>query len=222
MSDSNRDEYGYTEWRCTNCGHSAPRNNPPCDRCGNMQFEQVEVRASDFEDEITPASTTEILRENAHLVGAVAAIVVVVVVATLASAGVFVVSDPFGLGFRFGAVDAVSPNDDGTLTAAELHGRVAAQYGDTSMRWYGRGLVLSYRSEAPTGGAVAEEIGTIAVWYAEYVGDGGDADSLEITAQTPEGRARVTVERADAAAFAAGTISESEYRSRIFRSDSES
>lgn len=217
---SDREEYGYTEWRCTNCGRSAPKNNPPCDRCGNMEFEQVEVRESDFDDEIRGASTAQILRENARLVGAVAAVVLVVVVAALASSGVFVVSDPFGLGYRFGAVDAVAPDGDGTLTAAELHGRVAAEYADSSMRWYGRGLELSFRSEATTGGALARDIGTVAVWYAEYVGDGGDARSLQITAQTGDGRARVTVERADAAAFASGEITEAQYRSRIFQTDS--
>lgn len=36
---------------------------------------------------------------------------------------------------------------------------------------------------------------TIGVWYAEYVGDGGDANSLQITVSTGEGRARVTVDR---------------------------
>lgn len=220
MSDSEDVEFGYTEWQCTNCGRSAPKNNPPCDRCGNMQFEQVEVRESDFEDEITGASTAQILRENALLVGACVAVVLVVLVAALASTGAFVVSDPFGLGFRFGAVDTVSPNDDGTLTAEELHGRVAAQYDDTSMRWYGRGLELSYRSRATTNGDLAGEITTIAVWYADYVGDGGDATSLEITARTGDGRARVTVDRSDAAAFAAGDITESQYRSRIFQSGS--
>jgi hypothetical protein len=182
-----------------------------------MRFEQVEVRASDFDD-VTAASTAAIVRENAGLVVAVVAVLSVVVVAMLASAGVFVVSDPLGLGIRFGAVEAVSPNDDGTLTAAELHGRVAAEYGDSSMRWYGRGLELSYRSDATTTGALAEEVSTVAVWYAEYVGDGGDADSLEITVRTGDGRARVTIDRADAAAFAAGDISESQYRSRIFQS----
>ncbi|MUV57814.1 hypothetical protein [Halogeometricum sp. CBA1124] len=218
MSGSDRDEYGYTEWICTNCGRSAPKNNPPCDRCGNMQFEQVEVRASDFDDEVTAASTADILRENAGVAVAAAAVLSVVVVAMLASAGVFVVSDPFGLGIRFGAVEAVSPNDDGTLTAAELHGRVAAEYGGSSMRWYGRGLELSYRSDATTTGTLAEEVSTVAVWYAQYVGDGGDADSLELTVRTGDGRARVTIDRADAAAFAAGDITESEYRSRIFQS----
>jgi hypothetical protein len=217
MSGGDPDEYGYTEWVCTNCGRSAPKNNPPCGRCGNMRFEQVEVRASDFDD-VTAASTAAIVRENAGLVVAVVAVLSVVVVAMLASAGVFVVSDPLGLGIRFGAVEAVSPNDDGTLTAAELHGRVAAEYGDSSMRWYGRGLELSYRSDATTTGALAEEVSTVAVWYAEYVGDGGDADSLEITVRTGDGRARVTIDRADAAAFAAGDISESQYRSRIFQS----
>ena len=222
MSERDDVEFGYTEWRCANCGHGVPKNNPPCDRCGNMHFEQVEVRESDFDDEIAGASTAELLRENASIVGATVAVVLVVAVAALASAGVFVVSDPFGLGIRFGAVEAVAPNDDGTLTAPELHGRVAAQHADTSMRWYGRGLELSYRSTATTDRALVEEITTVAAWYADYVGDSGDAESLEITARTDEGRARVAVDRADAAAFAAGDITESQYQSRIFQSGAQS
>jgi hypothetical protein len=94
------------EWRCTNCGHGVPKNNPPCDRCGNMRFAQAEVSEHDFDEEITAASTAEILRENAGLVCAVGAVLLVVVVATLVSTGVFVVSDPFGLRYRLGAVDA--------------------------------------------------------------------------------------------------------------------
>lgn len=216
MSDAAEPERRYTEWRCTNCGHGVPKNNPPCDRCGNMQFEQVEVSAGDFSDEIAGASTRELLRDNAITVGAAVAILLVVAVAGLASAGVFVVSDPVGLGYKFGAVEPVQPNDDGTLTEAELHGRVAETYADTSMRWYGQGLELSFSSDAGSNAALVEDVTTVATWYAQYVGDGGAASSLEITVRTAEGRARVTVARADAAAFAAGDISVSEYRSRIF------
>lgn len=216
MSDAEEPERRYTEWRCTNCGHGVPKNNPPCDRCGNMQFEQVEVSAGDFSDEIAGASTRELLRENAITVGAAVAILLVVAVAGLASTGVFVVSDPFGLGYKFGAVEPAQPNDDGTLTEGELHGLVAETYADTSMRWYGRGLELSFGSDAGSNAALVEDVTTVATWYAQYVGDGGTASSLEITVRTAEGRARVTVARADAAAFAAGDISESEYRSRIF------
>lgn len=222
MSDGDDVEYGYTEWRCTNCGHNAPRNNPPCSRCGNMQFEQVEVHESDFDDEIAGVSTVELLRENALTVGIGVALLVVATIAALAWAGVFVVSDPVGLGVRFGAVDAVAPNDDSTLTAAELHGRVADQYTDTSMRWYGRGLELSYRSDATTNRELVGEITTIAVWYAKYVGDSGEADSLTITARTDEARARVTVNRAAAMAFATNDITRAQYQSRIFRSDQRS
>jgi hypothetical protein len=32
------------EWRCTNCGASHPRKNPPCHECGGMDFERVVVR----------------------------------------------------------------------------------------------------------------------------------------------------------------------------------
>jgi len=32
------------EWRCRNCGASHPRNQPPCHRCGGMDFERAVVR----------------------------------------------------------------------------------------------------------------------------------------------------------------------------------
>ena len=48
-------EAGYAEWRCRNCGHGVPKHNPPCSRCGNMRFERVEVRASEFDDETVAA-----------------------------------------------------------------------------------------------------------------------------------------------------------------------
>lgn len=218
MSGGDDVEYGYTEWRCTNCGNTAPRNNPPCSRCGNMQFEQVEVHESDFDDEIAGVSTAELLRENALTVGAGVALLVLAAVAGLAWTGAFVVSDPVGLGVRFGAVDAVAPDDDTTLTAAELHGRVADRHADTSMRWYGQGLELTYRSDATTDRELVGEITTVAVWYAEYVGDGGEADSLAITARTDGARAQVTVDRTAAVAFATDDITRSQYQTRIFRS----
>lgn len=222
MSDSDDVEFGYTEWHCTNCGRSAPRHNPPCNRCGNMRFEQVEVHESDFDDEIAGVSTGELLRENAVTVGIGVVLLLGATVAALAWTGVFVISDPIGLGIRFGAVDAVAPDDDDTLTAAELHGRIADRHADTSMHWYGQGLELSYRSDATTNRELVDETTTIAVWYADYVGDGGEADSLEMTVRTDERRARVTVDRADAVAFATDDITEAQYRSRIFQTDSRS
>jgi hypothetical protein len=76
---------------------------------------------------------------------------------------------------------------------------------------------LSYTSAASSNEALADEVTRIATVYADYVSDGGEADSLQITAQVGDrGRARVVVDAADARAFAAGDISESEYRSRIF------
>jgi hypothetical protein len=220
MDETDQGEYGYTEWRCESCGHGTPRNNPPCNRCGNMSFEQVEVHASDFDEATRAAGTRELLRENARTVGAAVALVLVVGTATLASAGVFVLSDPLGLGYRYGAVDAVTPDDDGRLTAAELHGRAAAVHDDTALRWSGRRLELAYDSRAGSNAALAAEFVRIGGWYATYVDDGGDAARLRITAAVGErGRARVTVERADAAAVAAGDITESEYRTRILGGD---
>jgi hypothetical protein len=212
-------ERAYTEWRCTNCDKSVPKHNPPCSRCGNMEFEQVRISEHDFEEEIRGPSNLELLRENWATVGASVVIVLVVVVAGLASAGVFVVSDPFGLGYRYGAVDAVPPDDDGGLSAAEFHGQVASEYDETSLGWSGRTLELSYTSDAGSNAALTDELTRIAVWYADYAAAGGDAERLQVTARVGDGRARIVVDTADARAFAAGDITESEYRSRVFASD---
>lgn len=32
------------DWRCTNCGTTHPRNNPPCHECGGMEYDQIVVR----------------------------------------------------------------------------------------------------------------------------------------------------------------------------------
>lgn len=42
--------HSYVEYRCTACGKGHPRNNPPCDRCGNMEFEAVTVEDVDVDD----------------------------------------------------------------------------------------------------------------------------------------------------------------------------
>lgn len=207
-------EAAYTEWRCTNCGRGVPKHNPPCKRCGNMGFEQVEVRASDID--VGTASTRQLLRENARPVGAGLLVLALVAAVSLANVGVFVVSDPFGLGYRYGAVSPVADDGDSQLTAAEFHGRVASDYRDTALSWSGRTLELSYASDATSNDALAAELVDIAVVYATYVDDGGDAARLQITADLAgDGGARVVVERADAAAFAAGDISRATYRDRI-------
>lgn len=212
--DASEPEAAYTEWRCTNCGRGVPKHNPPCKRCGNMQFEQVEVRASEID--VGGASTRELLRENARPVGAGLLVLAVVAAVSLASAGVFVISDPFGLGYRYGAVSPVATDGDAQLTAAEFHGQVAADYRDTTLSWSGRTLQLSYASDATSNEALATELVDIAVVYAAYVDDGGDAARLRITADLEgRGQARVVVDSADAAAFAAGDISRSAYRERV-------
>ena len=209
-------ERSYTEWRCTNCGNAAPKNTPPCRRCGAMSFEQTEVRASDFDEETRVPSTVAILRENAPVVAAALAVLVVVGVATLASAGVFVVSDPV-FGYRYGAVPAESPDDDGRLTAAEFHGRVAERHADTTLSWSGRTLRLSFRSGAESGDVLAAEVVDVAVVYAAYVEGGGDAARLQITARVGDRRARAVVDTADAAAFARGDITRETYVDRVAR-----
>ena len=207
-------EQGYTEWRCTNCDNTAPKNNPPCRRCGNMSFDQVAVRASDFDDETRATGRVEILRENTRVVAAALAVVAVVVAATLASAGVFVVADPV-FGYRYGAVTPAPADGDGTLTAAEFHGRVAADNADTSLAWSGRTLELSYRSGATDGDSLTTELFGIAVVYADYVDGGGDAARLQITARVGDRPARVVVDSRDAAAFATEELSRTDYRDRV-------
>jgi len=213
-ADDGDAERGYTEWRCTNCGNAAPKNNPPCRRCGAMGFEQAEVRASDFDEETRVPSTVAILRENGRVVAAVLAVAAVVLVATLASAGVFVVADPV-FGYRYGAVPAESPDDDGRLTAAEFHGRVAADHADTTLSWSGRTLRLSFRSGAESGDVLADEFVDVAVAYAAYVESGGDAARLRITARVGDRSARVVVGREDAAAFARGEVTRETYADRV-------
>ncbi len=207
-------EQGYTEWRCTNCGNAAPKNSPPCRRCGGMQFEQAEVRASDFDRETRVPSTAAILRENARVAAAAVAVAAVVVVAALASAGVFVVTDP-AFGYRYGAVPAESPDDDGRPTAAEFHGRVAADHAETALSWSGRTLQLTFRSDAEAGDALADEVVAVAVTYAAYVERGGDGARLRITARVGDRRARAVVEGEDAAAFARGDITREAYAGRV-------
>jgi hypothetical protein len=183
-----------------------------------MSFERVEVSEHDFDDATRSASRLDLVRENPTPVVGGLAVLVVAGLLFLASTGAFVLADPFGFGVRFGAVEPVPADDDGTLTAAEFHGRVAAEYGDTSMRWYGTRLELTYATDAEPGPPLAAEVVQIAEWYADYVGDGGDAAGLQLTADTADGRARVTIDSDDARAFAAGDISREEYQRRVLGS----
>jgi hypothetical protein len=179
-----------------------------------MQFEQFEVRASDVD--VGTASTRELLRENARPVGAGLLVVALVAAVSLANVGVFVISDPFGLGYRYGAVSPVAADGDSQITAPEFHGQVSSEYRDTSLSWSGRTLQLSYVSDATSNDALAAELVDIAVAYAAYVDDGGDAARLRITVDLDgRGQARVVVDSTDAAAFAAGDISRTTYRDRI-------
>lgn len=179
-----------------------------------MQFEQFEVRASDVD--VGTASTRELLRENARPVAAGLLVLVVVAAVSLANVGVFVISDPFGLGYRYGAVSPVASDGDSQITAAEFHDQVAAEHRDTALSWSGRTLRLSYASDATSNEALAAELLGIAITYATHVDDGGDAARLRITASLEgRGQARVVVDSDDAAAFAAGDISRTTYRERV-------
>lgn len=204
----------FSEWRCTECGHGHPKNNPPCDRCGNMRFELVETDP----DEFVPgegSSYLDILRENAALAVAASLVLSVVGLTVLANAGVFVLADPFGLGYRYGVVDAVEPDDDGTLTAGEFRSLVAADHDVQSVSWSGRTLELRYATNAGSNAALGSELGDIAGTYAEYVGSSGNAAQLQVTAVRGDGSgARVTVERSLAQQFADGELSRDEYVSR--------
>jgi len=45
----------YTQWRCEECGREHPRNNPPCVRCGSMQFEHEQVEDIDIQNYVEGA-----------------------------------------------------------------------------------------------------------------------------------------------------------------------
>jgi ribosomal protein L37E len=207
----------YQEWRCTACGHAHPKNHPPCDRCGNMSFELVEVDGEDFDAELRGTSYLQILRENWVLASVAFLVVAVAGVAVLTSSGLFVLSDPFGLGIRYGVVDAAEPDGDGQSSAAEFRGRLAGDVDVETLRWSGRELQLVYETRASSNAELREELGTVGERYAEYVANGGDGERLRVRVVSGGGGtvARVTVERDWAADFAAGRLSEAEYRARI-------
>ena len=206
----------YDVWRCPECGHEHPKNNPPCDRCGAMRLDRVEVTEDDFESELDTPSFLDLLAENP--LPAVVAFVVVAVagVAVLAGSGVFVVSDPFGLGYRYGVVDAVEPDDDGTFTAGEFRAAVEAEYEVETLRYSGRRLELVYRTGADSNEAFTGEVATVAELYARHVASGGDTERLRIVATANGNRVgRLTVESSWAREFAAGDLSREDYLSRI-------
>lgn len=63
MEDADGGDGGF-EWRCENCGARTPKHNPPCSRCGNMQFEQVPLdQQADYEaaESLVPTSRRAVL-----------------------------------------------------------------------------------------------------------------------------------------------------------------
>lgn len=68
-------DHSYIEYRCTSCGKGHPRNNPPCDRCGNMEFEAVTVEDVDVDDYL-PEGPGFPTRELAAAVGVIALVAV--------------------------------------------------------------------------------------------------------------------------------------------------
>jgi hypothetical protein len=203
----------YTEYRCANCGHTTPKNTPPCDRCGGYDLETVEVRASDFDDEATAPTVLALAREEPLLAGGIAGLLVVLAVATLAWTGAFVVADPTGT-YRFGSVDATQAAD-GPATAGEFRAAVAQDHTVTGLHWVGTELSLSVESDATSNAAVANELMAIARLYAEYVDRGGDAASLEVTLATDRGDLTVAVSSETARAYATGDLSDAAYRERV-------
>lgn len=215
MSDEAAEpEMRYTEYRCTNCGHATPKNTPPCDRCGNYELEAVEVRASDFDDEVSVPGMLSVARENPGTTAAAVVIAVVAVVGALAWSGAFVVADPTGT-YRFGGVSA-APVDGDVGTAGEFRTRLAADHELTGMHWVGRSLEVSVESDATTQAALVDEIMSVARTYAEFAASGDAGAALELTVSTPDGLASVRVASGDARAFAAGDLSEDQYRDRVF------
>ena len=206
----------YDVWRCPECGHEHPKNNPPCDQCGAMRLDRVEVTEDDFDAELDAPSFLDLLAENPLPAVVAVAVVAVAVVAVLAGSGVFVVSDPFGLGYRYGAVDAVEPDDDGTFTAGEFRAAVEEEYEVETVRYSGRRLELVYETGAGSNEAFTGEVATVAELYARYAASGGDAERLRIVATADGDRVgRLTVESSWAREFAAGDLSREEYLSRI-------
>jgi hypothetical protein len=206
----------YDVWRCPECGHEHPKNNPPCDRCGAMRLERVEVTEDDFESELETPSFLDLVAENPLPVVAAALVLSVAAVAVLAGSGVFVLSDPFGLGYRYGAVDAIEPNDDGTFTAGEFRAAVAEDYRVETVRYSGRQLELVYETDATSNEAFTGEVATVAELYARYAASGGEAERLRIVATSDGNRVgRLTVESSWGREFASGDLSREAYLSRI-------
>lgn len=208
-------EMGYTEYRCANCGRTTPKNTPPCDRCGGYDFERVEVKASDFDDEVQGPSNVQLLRENPGVAVGIVVVLVGLLVAALALSGAVVVADPTGT-YRFGAVTATPVDGDGTLTAGEFRTQLEADHEVATMRWSGRGLDITVETDATANDAVVAEVMGVARSYATYVDSGGEAAALELTVATPDGEARVRINSDDAQAYADGDISEGTYRDRVF------
>lgn len=220
MADSGEPDEGprmrYDVWRCPECDHEHPKNNPPCDRCGAMRLDRVRVTEDDFESELETPSFLDLLAENPLPAVVAAVVLAVAAVAVLAGSGVFVVSDPFGLGYRYGAVDAVEPDDDGTFTAGEFRAAVEEEYEVETVRYSGRRLELVYETGAGSDESFTGEVATIAELYARYAASGGDVERLRIVATDDGDRERqFIVESAWAREFAGGDLSREEYLSRI-------
>lgn len=214
MSGDGDAEMRYTEYRCTNCGHTTPKNTPPCDRCGGYDLETVEVRASDFDEETTVPTVLTLAREEPLLAGGIVGLLLVLSVAALAWTGAFVVADPTGT-YRLGSVDAAQPAGDGPTTAGEFRTTVARDHTVTGLHWVGTELSLSVESDATSNAAIASEIMDIARLYADYVDRGGDAASLEVTLATEQGGVTISVSSEAARAYASGDLSDSAYRERV-------
>jgi hypothetical protein len=179
-----------------------------------MRFELIETDPATFEPG-NGISYLDILRENSTLTTIAVVVVSVAALTVLANAGVFVLGDPFGLGYRYGAVEPVEPDQDGILTGGEFRALVAADYQVQSMAWSGRTLRVTYRTTADSEVATGDELADIAVIYAEYIRAGGDAARLQITAVRDDGGGfRITVEQSLANRFLEGELTRNQYVSK--------
>lgn len=179
-------EPGYTEWRCADCGHGHPKNNPPCDRCGLMQLEKTRVTAADFDGEVEPPSLLDEARDRPYLTAAAAVTLLAVVAVVLAWP--FTVHSPVGDDI-YGPVAAEAPDEEGPLTAGELRHRLDGELATTSMWWRGNWLEVNYATTATSRSTFVAEVRHVVDSYAAYVAAGGDAERLQVVVRVEGDRA---------------------------------
>lgn len=127
-------------WVCTDCGRESPRKNPPCSRCGGMEFDQQEKRV-DAEELSTP-SYFDVLTP-AYAAGLVLVVGLVAVVG-LGMAGVI---DLPGMGPPDVPDVENVPGDDETANGIELAAVEEAYLAAINEYTQERGLATLERTE---------------------------------------------------------------------------